>query len=278
MLLVHTHPDDEVFGTGGVIARAADAGMRVVVVYCTRGEEGEIHDPDLDPDEARGRLGAIRMEEVRRAARVLGISEIIFLPYRDSGMAGTAANENRVNFHNAPLAEAAERLASIIRRQQPAVVLTYNEHGVYGHPDHIKAHLVTEAALPLAADPNFQDGRGPWQPAKFYHIVVSREDVQRGEAMARERGLNQGDEEWDPASWTVPDSTITTKVDVRQYLARKEQAMREHRTQIPGDDPLFQLPPDIAELMHGSESFVRRYPPFDGTERETDLFAGLRDG
>src|SRR5579875_3604797 len=125
LMVVHAHPDDEVFSTGGLLARHAEAGERVVVVYGTRGEEGEMHRADLDPDEARTRLGELREEEVRQAAAILGVKEIYFLGYRDSGMRDTEANANPDAFMNAPLDEAVGRLVAIMRETQPQVVVTY---------------------------------------------------------------------------------------------------------------------------------------------------------
>jgi len=135
-LAVHAHPDDESIATGGTFARYAAEGARTVLVCCTRGEEGEIHDPALDPVEAGTRLGAIRERELRDAAAILGIHDVQLLPYRDSGMAGAAPNSRPDNFINADPVEAAARVAAVIRATRPDVVVTYDPGGGYGHPDH----------------------------------------------------------------------------------------------------------------------------------------------
>src|SRR5579859_6923209 len=151
-MAVHAHPDDEVFSTGGLLAKYADEGARVVVVYCTRGEQGEVHDPDLNAEEAMPRLGEIREKEAREAARILGVTDVFFLGYRDSGMKDTEPNENPDNFMNAPVDEAAGRLVDIIRETQPQVIVTYDEDGGYGHPDHIMTHKVSVAAFDSSKD------------------------------------------------------------------------------------------------------------------------------
>ncbi|HSR24647.1 MAG TPA: PIG-L family deacetylase, partial [Candidatus Eisenbacteria bacterium] len=159
LLLVHAHPDDECVATGGVMLRAHQEGHRVVLVTATRGEEGEIH--NMDEASTRPRLGEVRTEELRRSCEILGVDRQEFLGYRDSGMAGTASNQDPRSFHRAPLSEAAGRLAVLLREERPDVVVTYTPDGTYGHPDHVKAHHVTVAALDLLE-------REGWRPAKAY--------------------------------------------------------------------------------------------------------------
>src|SRR5579859_7411343 len=144
-MVVHAHPDDELFGTGGTFARYADEGDSTILVCATGGEEGEIHDPDLDPVEAKPRLGEIRKEELRCSAAVLRIGTVEYLGYRDSGMVGTPENANPASFHQADLTEATARLVRLVRRYRPQVLVSYNDFGGYGHPDHIKAYLITRA-------------------------------------------------------------------------------------------------------------------------------------
>jgi mycothiol conjugate amidase Mca len=279
LLAVHAHPDDEVFG-GGTLARAADEGVRVILVTATRGEEGEIHDADLDPEEARSRLGAIREEELRQAASLLGIGEIYLLGYRDSGMAGTPANEDPNNFHNADPDTATARLVRIIRETRPQVIVTYDERGNYGHPDHIAAHRAAVAAFDAAGDPaRFPTpDLAPWQPQKLYYTAFPRGDLLRFREIARERGVAAEEEaaETDLESYTVPDELVTTRVDVRPWVGRKIEAMRVHRTQIPEDSFLLNVPEDLLEMVWGGESFIRARSLVEAPDAEDDLFAGLR--
>src|SRR2546423_769774 len=145
LLLVHAHPDDEAVSTGGVMLKARDEGHRVVLVTATRGEAGEIY--NMDEAASRPRLGEIRAAELENAARILRVNRGEFLGYRDSGMAGTADNNNPASFHLAAMDEAAGKLVEILREEKPDVVVTYAEDGTYGPPDHIKAHMITKTPL-----------------------------------------------------------------------------------------------------------------------------------
>jgi mycothiol conjugate amidase Mca len=278
-MAVHAHPDDEVFGTGGVLAKAAAEGIHTVLVTATRGEAGEIHDPDLDPDEVRDRLGSIREDELRRAAAILGIAELHFLGYRDSGMAGSPENGDPRNFHNADPEEATGRLVRIMRQVRPQVIVTYDERGSYGHPDHIAAHRMAVAAFDAAGDPGrFSDqGLPAWQPQKLYYTAFSRSGFERFAELLRERGVPPPfeDPDFDVAAITVPDEVITTRVNVREYMTHKRGAMLAHRTQIPADHPMLTLPKDLAREAWSTETFIRARSLIPTPESEDDLFAGL---
>jgi mycothiol conjugate amidase Mca len=279
LMAVHAHPDDEVFTTGGVIAKAAAEGIRTVLVTATRGEEGEILDPDLDLEEARHRLGAIREAELRRAADILGVEELYFLGFRDSGMAGTPENDNPHNFQNADPEEATSRLVRLIRQTRPDVIVTYDERGGYGHPDHIAVHRTTVAAFDAAGDPNrFPDpDLPPWQPRKLYYGAFSRSAFERMRELFRESNLEENlPPEEDYSRFTVPDEDITTWVDVRPYRLQKQAALRAHRTQIPEDSPFLNMSDEVAANLAAVESFVRVRSSVPTPDIEDDLFAGLR--
>lgn len=279
LMAVHAHPDDEVFSTGGVLARAAAEGLCTVLVCATGGEVGEIHDPDLDPDEARERLAAIREQELRRSCSILHIGELYLLGYRDSGMVGTPDNADPRNFHNADPEEATERLTRLIRQVRPHVVVTYDERGGYGHPDHIAAHRTTLAAVEAAADPaRFPTQELPaWNVPKLYMAAIPRSAFQRMREVLVERGLPTpfGDD-FDITSMTTPDEAITTRVDVGDYAARKLAALRVHRTQISADHFMLTQPEDITRQMLGYETFTRLRSLVAAPDAEDDLFAGLR--
>jgi LmbE family N-acetylglucosaminyl deacetylase len=246
---------------GGTFARAVHEGVHAVLVCATRGEVGEIHDPDLDPEEARGRLGAIREAELRRACAILGIGELHFLGYRDSGMAGTAENADPRNFHNADPEEATERVVRLLRQTRPQVVVTADERGGYGHPDHLAAHRVTLAAVDAAADPDRFPGQGlpPWRVAKLYYTAWPLSSFLRLREEVRARGIATpfDEQEFDPAQFTAPDAQVTTRVDVRDVLDRKREALRAHRTQIGPDHFTSTLPEDLLRELFGVETFVR---------------------
>lgn len=178
LLLVHAHPDDEAMSSGGIMARAITEGRRVDLVTCTGGEEGEIHDPTLDPGEAAPRLAEIRAAELACSLDALGDGAIRFHPlgYRDSGMMGTEPNDRPDVFWQADLDEATRRLVAIVRSARPAVMISYDPNGNYGHPDHINAYRIARAAFEAAGDPTrYPDAGVPHTVAKRYEIAFSRE-------------------------------------------------------------------------------------------------------
>ena len=169
LLAVFAHPDDEAFGTGGSLSRYAASGAQVALICATRGEVGEISDPSFATPET---LGEVRESELRCAAETMGVQELIFLNYRDSGMAGTPENQDTRAFINAPAEQVVPQLVSAIRRLRPEVVVTFEPNGGYGHPDHIAIHKHTVAAFHAAADPAYHTGNGlqqPWQASRLFY-------------------------------------------------------------------------------------------------------------
>jgi LmbE family N-acetylglucosaminyl deacetylase len=271
-MVLHAHPDDEVFRTAGIFARYAAAGDRVIAVYATRGEEGEMHDPDLDPEEALPRLGEIREAEVREACRRLGVTEVYFLGYRDSGMGGSEANQNPNAFINAPIDEAADRLLAVMRETQPQVLVTYDEQGDggYGHPDHVMCNRVAVAAFRKVQDE-------PWAPRKLYYGASSREAFRRTLQGLEEIGLKMPwlSDDFDIEQYGLPDAEITASIDISEFAPLKKQALAAHRSQIPSDFFYLSIPDDALVRHSGTEYFVRVHPPASDGEFEDDLFANL---
>jgi N-acetyl-1-D-myo-inositol-2-amino-2-deoxy-alpha-D-glucopyranoside deacetylase len=295
LLLVHAHPDDESFGTGGLIARAVAEGHRVDLVTCTGGEEGEIHDPTLDYDEAFPRLKAIREEELRCSLAALrgpypGELQLHLLGYRDSGMMGTESNERPESFWKSDLDVATGRLVAVVRAVRPAVMVTYDPNGNYGHPDHINAHRIAAGAWDGAADPSrYPEAGEPHEVAKFYEIAFNRDRWQALMADMTERGIplpwDTGTEEGDDATpdaeeqeFGVPEEDITTIVDVSAQAGAKRASMDCHRTQRQDMGWLLDLPDDLAAQALSPEHFMlTRWRGHDiGPDlRETWIFEGL---
>src|SRR5438105_11178008 len=264
LMLVHAHPDDEAISTGGVMMKAHEDGHRVVLVTGTRGEEGEIH--NMDEAAIRPRLAEVRTAELLRACEILGVDRQEFLGYRDSGMAGTAANDNPASFHLAPLYEAADRLAVLLREERPNVVVTYTSDGTYGHPDHVKAHHTTVAALDVL------DGEG-WAPAKFYLSAVPRGFMQEMLRMAQEAGMEMP--ETGMRILGIPDEEITTSVDVREFAERKRQAFGAHVSQNDPNSPFQTMAGQIYEVAFGTEHFVLARGDLGEGPPEHSLFGGV---
>lgn len=279
-MAVHAHPDDEIFGTGGVFARAHDEGMRTVLVCATGGEEGEIVLPERDTPEEHARLAEIREQELRRACAILGIDELYFLGYRDSGMLGTPANDNPESFFRADPVEAVGRVVRLIRQIRPDVLVTYDQGGGYGHPDHVTAHRITTAAVEAAADPARYPEYGPaWSVPKFYNTANPASTWERLGRQLEEHGLPvpDADAEYDFRPFVTPEEAVTTRVDVRKYVPQKRAALAVHETQIGQDGWIHAMPADIGDSFLGTELFIRVHSSVPASTPEDDLFAGLRE-
>jgi len=263
LLLVHAHPDDEAISTGGVMMKAKAHGHRVVLVTATRGEVGEIH--NMDEAASRPRLGEIRTEELKAAGDILGVDRIELLGYRDSGMVDTDDNKDPRSFHQARLEEAAGKLAAVVRDERPDVVVTYGEDGVYGHPDHIKAHHVTNAVFDMLE-------REGWTPRKLYYTAIPRSMMEAFMKQMPEEAMRQNT---NMRIAGTPDELVTTRVDVHDYVDQKRRAFAAHVSQNDPNSWFTTMASQIYELAFGTEYYqLARGKP--GSELpEDDLFAGI---
>ena len=199
LLAVHAHPDDEASKGAGSVARYAAEGIHTVLVCCTGGEAGDILNPAMDTPEVRADIGAVRQRELDEAAAIIGYRDVIMLGYRDSGMPDSEANHDPRCFARAPLDEAVGRLVAVLRRTRPQVVVTYgDDQEGYPHPDHLRVHEVTEAAVDAAADPGaYPDSGASWSVRKLYYSAWSRARVQAMHDKFLELGMESPfDEGW----------------------------------------------------------------------------------
>ncbi|MEU9891215.1 N-acetyl-1-D-myo-inositol-2-amino-2-deoxy-alpha-D-glucopyranoside deacetylase [Sphaerisporangium sp. NPDC051011] len=277
ILFVHAHPDDESIGTGATMARYAAEGAHVCLVTCTLGEEGEVIPPELRhlAADREDRLGEYRAVELARACAALGVADYRFLGgagrWRDSGMMGAPTNEDPDCFWQADLDLAAAELVGVIREVCPQVVVTYDDNGYYGHPDHIQAHRVAWRAFEKAADPSFGEGE-PWTPSRFYATAMPLSVLERGVDAGPFERLRSVEE----FGFGVPDAQVTTRIDAGPHLEAKRAALRAHRTQITVKGDYFALSNDIGQPLFPAEYYTRLAGPegpLDETGRETDLFA-----
>ena len=289
VLFVHAHPDDETIGSGTTMARyAADAGASVTLVTCTLGEEGEILLPEVShlAADQEDRLGEHRMTELAGAMAALAVTDWRLLggpgTYRDSGMIGTPSNDRPDCFWRADLLEAATHLVGVIREVRPQVVVTYDDFGGYGHPDHIQAHRVATYAMALAEAASFRTDLGPAHAvSKVYWIAFPRGVMRAGVEALRAAGETTGFAAMDPDElpFACADELVTTAVDGGAFYEAKLNAMRAHATQISLDSGFFALSNNLGTPAMATEYFrlVRgtAAAPFDADGRETDLFAGL---
>ena len=262
-MLVHAHPDDESILTGGVMARAHLEGHRVVLVTATRGEDGEL--ADLSTPTAGTGVARVRSLELLQACGILGVDRQEFLGYTGSAHAADPSQDNG-SFIGAPLGEVSARLAGLMREERPDVVVTYTADGTYAHPDHMRAHTATIAALDTLVDEG-------WEPSKLYLHAVPRSFVTSTLAAARDAGIPLPGEFADIEG--IPDEQITTAVDVSSVLDRKLAACVAHSSQMHPGLPLATMAADLFEAAFGFERFVLARGVLGTDPPEPDLFAGL---
>ena len=266
LLAVHAHRDDECITTGGILARFAAEGARTVLVTCTDGAVGEIADPSLATPE---NLVEVRSAELDESVRLLNVSRSVRLGYRDSGMAGTADNEDPRSFNKSDFKEAVDRVLDVIKEERPQVVITYDENGGYGHPDHIRSHQVAVAAFDAAAG---QD----WAPKRLFYAVVPRSAFTRFAEIVRAAGLElpfnpeRGEQ---PPPFGVDDDRITLTLDVSAYTRQKRESLLAHRTQLGQNMFMARLPEAVFGQLFSQEFFQLVRGPAQGAEK--DLFSGL---
>ncbi|GAA2777227.1 N-acetyl-1-D-myo-inositol-2-amino-2-deoxy-alpha-D-glucopyranoside deacetylase [Saccharopolyspora taberi] len=273
-MLVHAHPDDESTATGATMAHYVADGAKVTLVTCTSGELGEVVTDDLahlrgNPDA----LGEYRRGEIARALRELGDIEHHWLGgpgrFRDSGMAGQDSNTAEGAFAAADDGEVLRVMVELLRAQRPQVVITYDEIGGYGHPDHIAAHRAVMNAVGPAADPAFAPELGaPWDVSKVYWWVLSRSFFEQ----VRPEDMENFEE------FTVRDEDITAALDGRKFHEAKLAALRTYRSQVNLDDNEF-FATMVQNPAFAVETFVlargERGPGSGPNNWESDLFAGL---
>jgi N-acetyl-1-D-myo-inositol-2-amino-2-deoxy-alpha-D-glucopyranoside deacetylase len=296
LLLVHAHPDDESIGQGATMARYVAEGRGVTLVTCTAGEMGEILVPELEhlaADREDG-LGEHRRTELEAAMKELGVTDFRYLggfgTYRDSGMKwhedghAVAADDVHENaFWHADLTEAADHLVEVIREVRPQVMVTYDQFGNYGHPDHIQAHRVAMYAAQLAAVPSYRRELGePWDIAKIYWGAMSESRMRAGLKALRDAGDTTTFEGMDPDGELGPfvtrDEDLAAVVDGAEFVDRKMAALAAHATQITTDGPFFALSNNLGNRVWSTEFYriAKGTPGEPGDDGlETDLFAGL---
>ncbi|MET0237117.1 MAG: PIG-L family deacetylase [Kibdelosporangium sp.] len=247
LVTFHAHPDDECITCGGAMRKAYEDGHRVVLVVATRGELGEVPESLDEP------LWQLRVRETLASAEILGASRVEFLGYTDSGMMGDATNDMPGTFWTAPVEEAAQRLAAILTEENADVLTIYDDHGTYGHPDHIQVHRVGKRAAEIAGT------------ARVYQHTANRTQAQAAEdAPPVVKDPNFG----------TPEEELTARVDVSEFAGYKRRAMRAHASQISEDSYFLAIPDEMFELAFGIEWYIR-----DGQGpgiTETDLMAGLQ--
>lgn len=255
IVYLHAHPDDEASQTSGSMARAAAEGHRVVVVFATNGDHGEVAD-DLAEGET---VADYRHREAEASASVLGLARIVWLGYSDSGMSGWEQNDHEGSFHRANLDAAAQRVADVLDEERADVLVGYDWHGGYGHPDHVKVHAVAHRAAELSAS----------RPRTF-DSTMNRTEMTRLFEAARDLGDDIPD--WSPDDpmddgnpLGTPDDEITWQIDVSDFLEHKRASLEAHRSQVTDIGQFLAMPPDVFATFFGREYLIE--PGVDGPMR-----------
>ncbi|MBV9872668.1 MAG: PIG-L family deacetylase [Frankiaceae bacterium] len=267
LMTVHAHPDDEATSTGGVLAKAAAEGVRTVLVTCTDGSCGDgpggvkPGDPGHDP----AAVVELRRKELEASCEILKVTDLEWLGYTDSGMMGWDTNDAPGSFWRTPIDVAAAKLATLIEKYSPDVIVTYDEYGFYGHPDHIQANRVTMAAIAMTGS-----------DAKVYWTTFARSKMVEFEKALAELGMNMADEvPSDGPEIGLPDDEITTFVDTSAFGAQKFESLAAHGSQ--GENIFFlQMGVERFTQLMGVEAYVRVKDSTNAPLPEDDLFAGLR--
>ena len=279
-LAVHAHPDDEASSTGGLYRLLANQGQRTVLVCCTNGECGDGPDgakPSADHHDG-DEVAAMRAKELDRSVEVLGISRLVKLGYRDSGMKGWPQNSDPESFWATPVSVAAEKLAEVLREERPQVIMTYNEYGFYGHPDHIQAHLITLAALKLI----------DYEPTLYYNAIPDsvmvrwrerweQEEREQAEADAANGVVREPEapNEEEDIPMGTPDDKIDAAIDVSSVTDAKFDALAAHKSQTDNSFWMKMGREQFGKVM-GTEWFVRITNPLGLNGCVEDIFAGYR--
>ena len=269
LMAVHAHPDDEASSTGGVLATYSAEGIRTIVVTCTNGEFGDAPggikpgQPGHDPEA----VAQIRLAELRQSVKLLGVSDLELLGYHDSGMAEWDYKSRPDAFCNIPAAEVTGRISTLIDKYRPQIVITYDDKGLYQHPDHVYASQMAQAAVAETGIPD-----------KLYLSTIRGSSWDKLRKALREAGVEMPEmtlTDEQRAQVAATEAAITTTVDIRPVLSRKRDALMAHASQIQ-ESWFAKLPPDLAEETFGFESFIRARDTTGAPVPETDLFTGLR--
>lgn len=277
IMLVHAHPDDETINNGATMALYAALGAQVTLITCTRGEEGEVLTPELThlASSETDALGEHREIELANAMKALGVTDFRFLAegegkYRDSGMMGTEPNNRPDVFWQADFEEASDYLVKVIEEVKPHILITYDEIGGYGHPDHIQAHRIAMRA----------SEKSKWQIQKIYWNTMPKSVLAESMAKMKELGSDFfGADNVDDLPFAKEDSFVTSLIDGNSFVDAKMAAMKAHHTQIALDGPFFALSNNLGLQVWGHEYYTlvkgKKSAPFDVNGRESDLLAGV---
>jgi LmbE family N-acetylglucosaminyl deacetylase len=267
LLVVHAHPDDEATSTGGTLAKYSAEGVQTVLVTCTNGEMGDGPGGSKPGDANHDKMAvaALRRRELEESSRILRVDHLEMLGYRDSGMEGWASNDDSGTFCNLPVDVAAEPLAELMRLFRPQVVVTYDDFGFYGHPDHIQAHRITVAALEKTQ-----------LPSRLYFPAIRRSAFGAFGKRLAEVGIEPPEIDED-SRFGSADEEIAATIDCHRQISQKREALMAHASQRE-NIPFLKMSLDVFDEFFGTEEYTRWQGPSSHLTPQDDLFSGLRQG
>jgi mycothiol S-conjugate amidase len=282
LMAVHAHPDDESSKGAATTARYVAEGVDVLVVTCTGGERGSVLNPKLDRPDVLENMTEIRRAEMERAREILGVRQA-WLGFVDSGLpeGDPLPPLPEGCFALVDLDEAVRALVRQVREFRPHVMTTYDEHGGYPHPDHLRCHEVSLAAFDAAGDPDrYPDVGEPWQPLKlYYHMTFSKARILALHEGMLAAGLESPYEEWlknwDDSRDRGP--RVTTQVPCAAYFPVRDQALLAHATQVDPEGFWFRVPMEIQQAAWPTEDYELARSLVGPVGPEDDLFAGVRE-
>jgi len=279
LMAIYAHPDDEQ-GVSGMFAKYARQGVNTTIICATRGEVGEIA-PDVDATPET--LGQVREAEMRCAAAKIGVRHLYMLDYRDSGMVGTAENEDARNLHQANLMEVTGHVVRIVREQKPQALITFDAWGGYGHPDHIQMHKAALMAFWMAGDARYfpeqlTNELQVWTPLKLYFNVWPRSRFTAYVEHLQKEG--QEIPEWmeNFGKRALSDDVITTRIEVAEFAKLKMESLMCHASQLGPDTMLRKIPQELWRDMAKTETFMLAESRTGRAGDETDVFEGVLQG
>ena len=277
ILSLHAHPDDESSKGAATVAKLVDEGARAILVTATGGEAGEILNPAMDKPEVIDNLAEVRADELSVAADIIGYDTVELLGYRDSGMPESVDNARPEAFCNQDFEQVLERVVAIVRRERPSILLGYDAHEFYPHPDHLRIHDLTVHLAAAAADAHrFPYAGEPWQISKVYAPIFTGARIRvLHEAMLARTGESPFSEWLGRIDGYTDPERRTMRFDVTGYIDRGRDALRAHRTQVDPDGFWFKVPTDVVESVYPWEDFEMMHTILPWNGEESDLFAGI---
>jgi LmbE family N-acetylglucosaminyl deacetylase len=273
LLAFFAHPDDETFCAAGLFAAATERGVPVTVVSATRGEAGESSIPGLDDPAS---LGEVREQELRDAMRHVGVQDVRFLGYHDSGL-GDPETWDPLAFARLTVEKGIADLLPLVREIRPDVVVTFGPDGMYGHPDHLHTYSIAVEAVKAAADPSYQSQPNltPWQCHGLYFATIPREEMQ--ELLRRPNSPLAFLSPEARANLGTPRAEITHVLDITPWAVPKAAAIAAHQTQTGEGGPLAEIPQDLRARQLAREYFVRALLPWPSPPDSRDIVEVLTE-